>query len=97
MAATHVSAPAVPLVATVSLLNGNRPVASARLQQRLEREGRVSLVEGVPWRVERVARALARRGYAASLNVRAGGNGRRAPVHGLGPSSGLALTGISRR
>lgn len=73
MATTHVSAPAVPLVATVSLLNGNRPVASARLQQRLEREGRVSLVEGVPWRVERVARALARRGYAASLNVRAGG------------------------
>jgi elongation factor P hydroxylase len=63
---------AAPLVATVSLLNGNRPVASARLQQRLEREGRVTLMEGVPWRVERVARALARRGYTPSLNLRPG-------------------------
>lgn len=71
MAPTPVSASAVPLVATVSLLHGQRPVASARLQRRLEREGRVSLVKGAPWRMERVARALARRGYTASLNVQA--------------------------
>ncbi|MEB3333622.1 MAG: hypothetical protein VKP70_01410 [Cyanobacteriota bacterium] len=67
------------MVASLSLLNGNRAVASARLRQRLEREGRVSLLEGAPWRVERVARALARRGYAASLNLRVGGTNDSLP------------------
>jgi hypothetical protein len=74
MAAEHLvprrASSRVPLVATVSLLHSTRPVASARLQHRLEREGRVALMVGTLPRAERLARALTRRGFTPSLNVR---------------------------
>lgn len=59
------------MLATVSLLHSTRPVTSARLQERLEREGRVVLKETAPWQAERLARALTRRGFTSSVNLRA--------------------------
>ncbi len=73
MAADLLVSPTLPLVATVSLLNSTRPVASARLRHRLEREGRVVVLEGTPPRAARLARALARRGFTPSVNLRVPG------------------------
>lgn len=70
MAADVLVSRARPVVATVSLLNSTRPVASRPLRHRLEREGRVVLMEGSRPRAERLARALARRGFTPSLNLR---------------------------
>ncbi|MFN7230062.1 MAG: hypothetical protein ACK5UG_13485 [Synechococcaceae cyanobacterium] len=59
---------ATPL-ATVSLLNGSRPVALAALQHRLDREGRVVIWQGSPRRGSRLVQALAQRQLNASLNL----------------------------
>jgi hypothetical protein len=70
MAANLLAAPTPTLVATVSLLNSTRPMASARLRHRLAREGRVVVLESTPPRAALLARALARRGFTPSVNLR---------------------------
>ncbi|MEB3259376.1 MAG: hypothetical protein VKP63_01970 [Cyanobacteriota bacterium] len=71
MAASLLAAPMPTLVASVSLLNSTRPMASEGLRHRLAREGRVVVLDSTtPARAARLARALARRGFTPSVNLR---------------------------